>query len=432
MKKSLRNIRCDTPLATAMTALGMASMFMPSAQAQYTNGAGTAAGNSIAIGASSDPSRQASASGEGSIAIGSGARTVGDGSVAIGLTASANGGPPDVNSIAIGTRSESFGQSLAIGTNAVADQRGYAAADGAIAIGTNARTGAGTSSGLAVGNGARIMSNAVAGTAIGVGATVSSDRALAIGTGAQASAANAISLGAGSSVTQAGGVALGSGSVASRAAGVAGYVPPGASQSQRVAIGASTGTLAAISVGDPANGQFRQITGLAAGSADSDAVNVSQLRGVQSTMVKYDTNADGSANYNSVTLGGGNAPGTVAVHNVAPGVAGTDAVNVNQLNVGLAGANAYTDARLNGLQHSIDGVARKAYAGVAAALALESAPHVPGKTTYAAGTGYYRNQGAVGVALRRTSDSGRWSVTGGVAASAGGVAARLGVSGVWD
>jgi autotransporter adhesin len=117
---------------------------------------------------------------------------------------------------------------------------------------------------------------------------------------------------------------------------------------------------------------------------------------------------------------------------VANGVAPNDAVNVQQLNAGVASANAYTDARVNGLQGNIDGVARKAYAGVASAMALESAPYIAGKTTYAAGMGYYQSQGAVGIALRRTADNGRWSVTGGVSASAGGVAVRAGVSGIWD
>lgn len=117
---------------------------------------------------------------------------------------------------------------------------------------------------------------------------------------------------------------------------------------------------------------------------------------------------------------------------MAPGVAGTDAVNVNQLNAGVAGANAYTDARVNGLQNEINGVAKKAYAGVAAAMAMESAPYVAGKLTYAAGLGH-KAQSAVGISFRRTADNGRWSVTAGLSAgSVGGAAMRVGVSGVWD
>ncbi|MDR6504149.1 autotransporter adhesin, partial [Burkholderia ambifaria] len=47
--------------------------------------------------------------------------------------------------------------------------------------------------------------------------------------------------------------------------------------------------------------------------------------------VTYDRNTDGTTNYNSVTLGGANATGLVALHNVAAGTADTDAVNVGQL-----------------------------------------------------------------------------------------------------
>ena len=59
---------------------------------------------------------------------------------------------------------------------------------------------------------------------------------------------------------------------------------------------------------------------------------------------------------------------------------------------------------------------RKANAGIAAAMALENAPFVAGKYTYAVGAAYHGGENAVGVTLRKTSDNGRWSITGGVAA----------------
>ena len=171
---------------------------------------------------------------------------------------------------------------------------------------------------------------------------------------------------------------------------------------------------------------------MAGGTAATDAVNVRQLQAVQAGAVRYDTNADGTVNYNSVTMGNGASSGPVTISNVAPGVAGTDAVNVNQLTAGIAGANAYTDLRANHLQGQIDGVAKKAYAGAAAAMAMESAPYVPGKLTYAAGLGYYQQQSAVAFSLRRTADNGRWSVTGGISASSGGIGARVGIAGVFN
>ena len=96
---------------------------------------------------------------------------------------------------------------------------------------------------------------------------------------------------------------------------------------------------------------------------------------------------------------------------------------MNQLNAGVGAATA-------GFQDNIDKTARKAYAGVAAAMSLEEAPFIPGKTTFAAALGYYRNEGAVGVALRRTADNGRWSISGGLSGSSGGVAARAGLGGI--
>jgi autotransporter adhesin len=193
---------------------------------------------------------------------------------------------------------------------------------------------------------------------------------------------------------------------------------------------AVSSTQGAASVGSAGN--ERQITHVAGGTHDTDAVNLRQLQAVSAGGVRYDTHADGSIDNSRVTLGNGQAPGGVTLSNVAPGVAGTDAVNVNQLASGLAGANAYTDARVNGLQNEIDGVAKKAYSGVAAAMAMESARYVPGKVTYAAGLGQYRSQSAVGVSFRRTADNGRWSVTGGVSAASGGAAIRVGISGVFD
>jgi autotransporter adhesin len=132
-------------------------------------------------------------------------------------------------------------------------------------------------------------------------------------------------------------------------------------------------------------------------------------------------------------MGNGGGSGPVTVHNVAPGVAPTDAVNVQQLQGSVANSAAYTDARVNQMGQSIDEIGKKSYAGVAAAMAMESAPYVPGKVTYAAGMGYYERQSAVGVSLRKTADNGRWSVTGGASATTRGtVGFRVGVGGVWD
>jgi autotransporter adhesin len=271
--------------------------------------------------------------------------------------------------------------------------------------------------------------------AIGPQAVVNGDNGIGMGKGAtvQASAAGGVAVGAGSSVTQAGGVALGAGSVASTAAGVAGYVPSTATAQQRAAIGATTGTQGAVSVGDAANGQYRQITGVAAGTVDSDAVNVSQLKAVQGQVaqvdqgaVKYDTRADGSINNGSVTLGGGNATGPVSVHNVAPGVAGTDAVNVDQLNAGLDGARQYTDQRFNRLNGDVRKVGKNASAGTASAIAMANLPQAyePGKGMVSMGVGSFDGEAGVALGMSKLSDNGRWVVK---ASASGNTRGKFGV-----
>lgn len=99
-------------------------------------------------------------------------------------------------------------------------------------------------------------------------------------------------LGFEANVTAEGGVALGYKSVANTASGIVGYVPTSTSSSTAVASRAAvaavtspdpststwTSTAGAVSVGDVANNITRQITGVAAGTEDTDAVNVAQLK----------------------------------------------------------------------------------------------------------------------------------------------------------
>ena len=97
---------------------------------------------------------------------------------------------------------------------------------------------------------------------------------------------NAVMLGYNTDVTQSGGVALGAEAVASTAAGKAGY-DPATKDASTDTTGTWKSTLAAVSVGDStdsANVKTRQITNVAAGSADTDAVNVAQLKKVQTQL----------------------------------------------------------------------------------------------------------------------------------------------------
>ena len=86
-----------------------------------------------------------------------------------------------------------------------------------------------------------------------------------------------VSIGHNANVTAAGGVALGSSSVASVDKGVIGYDASGTDHSNDTT-GVWKSTAAAVSVGDASKGITRQITNVAAGAADTDAVNVAQLK----------------------------------------------------------------------------------------------------------------------------------------------------------
>ena len=91
--------------------------------------------------------------------------------------------------------------------------------------------------------------------------------------------ARATAIGFDSNVTTASGVAVGSQSVSNTAAGVAGY-DPATKQASKLTDHTWVSTLGAVSVGDTEKQLTRQITGVAAGTNDTDAVNVAQLKAV--------------------------------------------------------------------------------------------------------------------------------------------------------
>ena len=103
----------------------------------------------------------------------------------------------------------------------------------------------------------------------------------------------------------------------------------------------------------------------------------------------------------------------MTLHNVAAGVAPTDAVNVQQLNDGLkstlASANAYTDQRIAGIQYDLSQVRRDSFAGTAGALAAAGLPQAfePGRGMLAFGAGTYQGQSAFALGLSRVMDDGR-------------------------
>ena len=198
-------------------------------------------------------------SASGMIAIGQEVKADNNNTIAIGVKTEATGN----NGTAVGGYAKAIGtSSAAFGTQAVANGLG------ATAFGPGASAGdGGTAADGSTAVGRKSTVTAEGGTGLGWATTVSAKDGTAIGHSATASIA--------------GGVAIGSDSVTTAAAGVQGYNPASDRtnkySAQAGAIG--TSTLAAVSVGNGTTAT-RQITGLAAGTADTDAVNVAQLKNV--------------------------------------------------------------------------------------------------------------------------------------------------------
>ncbi len=143
----------------------------------------------------------------------------------------------------------------------------------------------------------------------------------------------------------------------------------------------------------------------------------------------------GSVNY---TDGSGNVVAVTAANQIQAVTDGNGNVSITNLangEVSPTSTQAVNGSQLYALgdqiNNRIDDLEKEAHAGIASAMAMEYAPYVPGKYTYAAGVAYSGGESAVGLTLRKTADNGRWSVTGGVSvATEGDPSVRLGISGI--
>ena len=214
------------------------------------------------------------------------------GGIAIGQDNVANSGGNAGNTmIAIGRENEATAlDTVAIGrktkatanTSVALGARSEATGAGSVAIGGNGDGYKTTSNGLgAVALGMQAKADGTAATAVGGVSEATANGAAAFGQGAKATAVQATALGYKSEASVKDGVALGSTSKATVDKGVKGFNPAEDRDNKYGGLAgtAQTSTLAAVSVGDGATAT-RQITGLAAGTNDTDAVNVAQLRSV--------------------------------------------------------------------------------------------------------------------------------------------------------
>ena len=216
------------------------------------------AGDTLALGTSSK------ASGSDALAVGVNANASNSDSIAIGQDTVSN----NINSVAFGRSSQATGSSAtALGAHTKAIDTG------AVAIGLKAEA---TKEG-SISIGQQSAASGLKAITTGYLSAASDENAAAYGNTAKAVGKNSLALGANTQATVEGGVALGSGSIANTVAG-AGYNPNTGRTNTFTGLSgnALTSTWAAVSIGDGTN--TRQLTGLAAGTNNTDAVNVAQLK----------------------------------------------------------------------------------------------------------------------------------------------------------
>ena len=350
--------------------------------------------------------------GDGALAISPHAQALTQGSTAIGVGATAGEGTrgaatataagvalyawtPSTTSIeatAVGALSGATkAQSTAVGYKAMAlaknalvvGANASAAGENSIVLGTTSATTTAAANSVAIGSDSDVTGEGS--VAIGKNVDVSSARSVAIGgitSGGvltKATAAEVVALGAGAQATLTKGVAIGTEALTTSGLGKVGYIPNGGTGSSTVDSTKSTwkSTHAAVAIGDNTlvNGYAkvtRQITGLAAGTEDTDAVNVAQLRA-------------STQNYTSVnSTGPGNRPNDGAKGADAIAI-GLDALAGNASDVsGTANAIAMGNAAQAAAQNSI-AIGKGAQATAAQAISIGTGNVVSGEGSGALG-----------------------------------------------
>ena len=287
---------------------------------------------------------ESSSTGDSSIAIGKKSSVTGDNGIAIGVSTTSkgangvavgtNGTKSDLGGVAVGQAAQSIAfNSVATGMNVTAKGANSVALgasatandDGTIAIGSYGSTPTKATGNRALAIGSATTANGLESIAIGSRVNSTSQHSIAIGTRANASAVKSVAIGPDSSVTVDGGVALGRDSVADVAGGTAnkGYNPNTNRTDVYSGLNGNvlTSTTGAVSIGNGST-VTRQLTGLAAGTRDTDAVNVAQLKSV---------NLAFSGNVN------------------------TGNVNIAKSTLGLKGDNTYITTSANGQNLTISG-----------------------------------------------------------------------------
>ena len=339
------------------------------------------ADNSIAIG------RKSSATGENGIAIGTFTTSKGANGVAVGT----NGTKADLGGVAVGQAAQSIAfNSVATGMNVTAKGANSVALgasatandDGTIAIGSYGPTPTTATGNKALAIGSATTANGLESIAIGSRVNSTSQHSIAIGTASNASAVKSVAIGPDSRATVDGGVALGRDSVASIEGGITnkGYNPNTNRTDNYSGLTGNvlTSTTGAVSIGNGTT-VTRQLTGLAAGTRDTDAVNVAQLKSVN---LAFSGNVNtGNVNIANSTLGlkGDNTYITTAANGQNLTISGKTQ-NINVTN-GQASANAAGMADSKNVADAINkAISANAYHWKLAAENTSTAPEVINKS----------------------------------------------------
>ena len=221
------------------------------------------------------------ATGSASMAFGVGTTASGADSLSMGVYSSASG----MNSLALGYGNEAAGtQSVAVGNST------HASGNFSVAMGLGAEAGTKNTDVESTDHGGAV--------AVGYGAGAAETGSAAYGYSATASAVESSAFGTSAQANKEGSIALGAHSVANREKGSTGYLAPDMTDPANAAKAATwVSTSGAVSLGGTdaaeagANKTIsRQITNLAAGSEDSDAVNVAQLKALASQGLNFQGN----------------------------------------------------------------------------------------------------------------------------------------------
>ncbi|WP_373421801.1 YadA-like family protein [Burkholderia cenocepacia] len=236
-------------------------------------------------------------------------------------------------------------------------------------------------------------------TVVGEGAVASGENSSALGEKALASGENSSAVGQGAVASGSNGSAIGQGSTAS------------GSNSSAVGQGAvaSGNNGSAVGQGAVASGENGTALGQGAVASGKDSTALGQ--GASATGSGSVAIGQGSVatEANTVSFGDGTAEGNRRLVNIADGINASDAATKGQLDRAMESV----DQRFNDTNRAINDVAKNAYAGIAAAMAMPNmTPSQPGKTVVAVGAANFKSGSAIAAGATYRSRSGNWLVNG--------------------